>query len=580
LKSAQRCSGRVWLILLAVMSNSTPHSPTRPSSSRYFQPGSLSGSQPFLNILNPMNRTYQGYTQANQSPVMEENESEATEEQDIEAGHAIPRSTPRARSAFVKTQSKRKVSWETDGDVSEMNPLRPNIRREDRTYEQDASDDEVPQSFMIEASRSPRKPSPSGTNSSNKGKVRSQPLHSTSARSLPREGYPSLPVSIPPRPSELDVDEPPQSPPNQPTSPKPLRGLDAYERALWNWVNVYNLDAFLQEVYIYYEGKGIYSIALARGLNILTVGFVIAFSTFLLGCIDYNRITRDKVTHLSEAVIDRCVAKFSGVTLLFFLLFTAFYIWQIISFAFQVVRLVDMYHFYTHLLHIPDADIQTISWPEVVRRIGAIREDNPITAISSAAGNHAATPATASLDAHDIANRIMRQENYLIALFNKELLDLRMPLPPALKRILHRAGDEGKGRTLTKVLEWNLRFCLMEYLFDPRGRVRKVFLKNKNRAVLIQGLRRRFVFMGILNGIFAPFIVLYMIMYSFFRYFDEYRNNPSSIGSRRYTPFAQWKFREFNELSHFFTRRLDESYPLANIYIGQFPNEKIAIIMR
>lgn len=133
------------------------------------------------------------------------------------------------------------------------------------------------------------------------------------------------------------------------------------------------------------------------------------------------------------------------------------------------------------------ADIQTISWPEVVRRIGAIREDNPITAISSTANNRAATPATASLDAHDIANRIMRQENYLIALFNKELLDLRVPLPPALKRILHRTSDEGKGKTLTKVLEWNLRFCLMEYLFDPRGHVRKVFLKNKNRAILIQG---------------------------------------------------------------------------------------------
>jgi len=35
-----------------------------------------------------------------------------------------------------------------------------------------------------------------------------------------------------------------------------------------------------------------------------------------------------------------------------------------------------------------------------------------------------------------------------------------------------------------------------------------------------RSLRRRFVFMGILNAIFAPFIVLYMIMYSFFRYFD------------------------------------------------------------
>jgi autophagy-related protein 9 len=48
-----------------------------------------------------------------------------------------------------------------------------------------------------------------------------------------------------------------------------MRGLDAYERALWTWVNVYNLDAFLQEVYYYYDGKGIYSIALSRGLNLL-----------------------------------------------------------------------------------------------------------------------------------------------------------------------------------------------------------------------------------------------------------------------------------------------------------------------
>ncbi|KAG6376264.1 putative transmembrane protein [Boletus reticuloceps] len=516
-----------------------------------------------------MSRNYQGYTQASQSPVMEEeNESE---EHDIEAGHAIPRPS-RARNAFVTAQSKRKVSWETHADVAEMNPLRPNIRHEDGAYDQDVSDDEVPQSFMIEASRSPHKPSPSSAGGTNKGKARSQPLHSTSARSLPRDVHRSLPVSIPPRPSELDIDVPPQPPSNQPTSPKPLRGLDAYERALWNWVNVYNLDAFLQEHFMVYSAW----------------------------CIDYNRITRDKATRLSDAVIDHCVARFSGMTLLFFLLFTAFYVWQIISFAFEVTRLVDMYRFYTHLLRVPDvklspspscvvltvsclsmqADIQTISWPEVVRRIGAIREDNPITAISSAVGDRAATPATASLDAHDIANRIMRQENYLIALFNKELLDLRVPLPPTLKRILHQAGDEGQGRTLTKVLEWNLRFCLMEYLFDSRGRVRKVFLKSKNRAILIEGLRRRFVFMGILNAIFAPFIVLYMIMYSFFRYFDEYHNNPSSIGSRRYTPFAQWKFREFNELSHLFTRRLDESYPLANIYIGQFPNEKIAIIMR
>ncbi|OJA17312.1 hypothetical protein AZE42_04141 [Rhizopogon vesiculosus] len=514
-------------------------------------------------MMNPMGRTHQGYIQANQS-LVEENE------EDLEAGHT----TRGIMSKSTRSRGRRKVSWH--GENSEMNMLRPNIRKEDKTYEQDNSDDDVPQRFMIEDSSVSDRPS--------KGKGRSQPLYSTSARSLPRATVSpthTLPaMSIPPRPSEVDVDEPPWTPPQgrAQASPTPMRGLDDYERALWNWVNVYNLDGFLQEVYLYYEGKGIYSIALARGLNLLTVGFVIGFSTFLLGCIDYSRIDHDD-TRLSDVVIEHCVSKFSGFTLLFFLLFAAFYAWQIITFVFEVMRLVDMYKFYTYLLRVPDADIPTISWPEIVRRIGAIREENPITAISSAHGTNTAAPATASLDAHDVANRIMRRENYLIALFNKDLLDLRVPLPPKLKQLL-KASDDGKGRTLTRVLEWNLRFCLMEYLFDSQGRVRKVFLKNKNRAVLIEGLRRRFIFMGILNAIFAPFIVLYMLMYSFFRYFDEYHKNPSSIGSRRYTPFAQWKFREFNELSHLFTRRLDESYPLASMYIGQFPNEKMTIVMR
>ena len=166
------------------------------------------------------------------------------------------------------------------------------------------------------------------------------------------------------------------------------------------------------------------------------------------------------------------------------------------------MRLVDMYHFYTHLLKVPDvrlhflvyifhahrrvqADIQTISWAEIVRRIGAIREENPITAMSSKKGRLSDDTATAKLDAHDIANRILRQENYLIALFNKELLDLRIPWPTFLKPFI--VEEQGKGKLLTQALEWNLRFCLMEYLFDEHGKVRKVFLKSKNRSALIEG---------------------------------------------------------------------------------------------
>ncbi|KAJ7286140.1 putative transmembrane protein [Mycena rebaudengoi] len=556
------------------------------SGSRSYTSGGASSSRPFLNMLNPMARQYQGYSQANQS-LLEEDESRSSDdgEKDAEGsrsrGTIFQSTTEDIPMSNSRTHAQHRVSW--DGPPSDTHILRPNIQREDALHDRESSDDEVPQSFMIEATS--KKPSAKGKANANSSSSsgRPRPLHSVSGRQLP----PILPTHTSPHASTslrppADDSHVPRSSSRASSNdhdrqPKPMRGLDAYERALWNWVNVYNLDAFLQEVYYYYEGKGIYSIALSRGLNLLTVGFVIGFSTFLLGCIDYSRIRPEKSMKLADVVVGRCVSNFSGFTFLFFILFTAFYVWQIASFVLSVMRLVDMYNFFTHLLKIPDADIQTISWPEIVRRIGSIREDNPLTAISS---NVQATndTTTAKLDAHDIANRILRQENYLIALFNKDLLDLRVPLPSFLKRFI--AEEEGKGTMLTRALEWNLRFCLMEYLFDQHGRVRKVFLKSKNRVVLIEGLKRRFIFMGMLNAAFAPFIVLYLLMYSFFRYFEEYHKDPSTIGGRRYTSFAQWKFREFNELPHLFARRLDESYPYANMYIGQFPNENVTLIMR
>ncbi|KAI9511107.1 APG9-domain-containing protein [Russula earlei] len=523
--------------------------------------GPTASSRPFLNMLNPLGRAYQGYTAANQS-VLEEDEEDTDgatpprhEEIDLEA-QTLPTLT--YKTAFAtSTPAHHLPRSATDAGV-----LRPNIREDDRMQEESESDGEVPQSFLIESPASRRAPL------SRKGRARD--IRHTSQVTTPVD---PPRISVPPRPSEVNVEHPPTRFQAATVLPNPKRGLDAYERALWNWVNVYNLDAFLQDVYLYYHGKGIYSIALKRGLNLLTIGFVIAFSTFLLRCVNYSLIHPDQVTRLSDIIVERCVFRFSGFTLLFFLLFCAFYVWQIALFVLSIMRLVDMYHFYTYLLQIPDADIQTISWPEVVRRIGAIRNSNPLTELSSSSSRPRASEG-AKLDAHDIANRIMRQENFLIALFNKDLLDLRVSSQRAWPT------EEGKGRTLTRSLEWNLQFCLMDYLFDRRGRVRKVFLKSKNRTALIDGLRRRFIFMGILNAIFAPFIVVYLLMYSFFRYFEESYKNPSSISGRAYTPFAQWKFREFNELPHLFERRLKESYPIANMYMNQFPNEKLAIIMR
>ncbi len=224
-----------------------------------------------------LGRGYQGYMQANQS-VLEEEEEEDDEDSgggDLEAGRA----TRRDSVSTVLNKSKRRVSW--GAEASEMNVLRPNIKQDDRNYANDDSDDEVPQDFLIETAapgrvRKPQSPTTPRA-SSHKGKepavARQRPLYSASRRTTPPILPSNAAVSIPPRPSELDAEETTSTAAEPLTEPrvKQMRGLDDYERALWNWVNVYNLDAFLQEAYYYYEGKGIYSIALSRGLNLLLV---------------------------------------------------------------------------------------------------------------------------------------------------------------------------------------------------------------------------------------------------------------------------------------------------------------------
>lgn len=65
--------------------------------------------------------------------------------------------------------------------------------------------------------------------------------------------------------------------------------------------------------------------------------------------------------------------------------------------------------------------------------------------------------------------------------------------------------------------------------------MRKEFVKERRREDLVEGLKHRFIFMGCLNLMFSPFIVIYLLIYSFFRYFEVSRLSSLSRRSRWYT---------------------------------------------
>ncbi|KAI9758551.1 MAG: Golgi transport complex subunit 6 [Chaenotheca gracillima] len=344
---------------------------------------------------------------------------------------------------------------------------------------------------------------------------------------------------------------------------------DPKERAMWRWANVENLDNFLKDVYDYFIGNGIWCIVLSRVLNLLTLAFVVGFSTFLTMCVDYKKIPESKT--MSQIVIPKCTKNMSGSANLFIWLFSFLWIAKCFQYVVDMRRLRHLHDFYHHLLGVSDTDIQTISWQDVVGRLMALRDSNPTTAdgVSAKQRRFMGNQSKQRMDAHDIANRLMRKENYLIALFNKDILDLTLPIPFLRNRQL-----------FSKTMEWNLSLCILDYVFNQQGQVRPFFLRDTHRRALSEGLRRRFIFAGCMNVICAPFIVLYLVMLYFFRYFNEYKKNPSRLGSRQYTPLAEWKFREFNELWHLFQRRINMSYPFATRYIDQFPKDKTIQVSR
>ncbi|KAK5084937.1 autophagy protein atg9 [Exophiala xenobiotica] len=342
-----------------------------------------------------------------------------------------------------------------------------------------------------------------------------------------------------------------------------LATADPKEKAMWRWANVENLDNFLADVYDYYILRGYWSIILKRVLNLLTVAFVIGFCLFLTQCIDYGRIKGS--TKLSQILVKRCTARMGFVPNAILWLTTFVCITRCFQYLLDLRRLRRLHDFYLHLLDIPESEIQSISWQEVVGRLMALRDSNPNirTSQNPQSKRFLFTQSKQRMDAHDIANRLMRKDNYMIAMINKQVLDTTLALP-----IL------GSRQFFTRTLEWHLNYCIMDYVFNSQGQVRQLFLKDTHRKALSEGLRRRFVFAGTTSLLFAPILIVYFVVQNFFQHFNEYQKDPAQIGSRQYNVYAQWRFREFNELWHLFGRRLKMSHPFATRYINQFPKDK------
>ena len=330
-----------------------------------------------------------------------------------------------------------------------------------------------------------------------------------------------------------------------------------------------NLDMFFRELYEYYEKKGFGSVIATYLMNLLSILFLISTTTFLLTGLKWGKLNECRLDQSTcEHFSDYIQAPFSSNATTSFLLSSlvlvsfsfSFLFWLLLLFSFpSVVRNAFKLRSIYRENGISTRDLQTMKWSRIVtklreynQKVVYVRNDMKVNALT-------------------VALRVLRIENYKIGFFCLNVLPLGSPSwESSFPYFFSRSSSSLKQKKLSnhwwmgQILELNLDLALFNDIID-----KKTFQLRKNLTAV--ALSRYFRFLGLINLVLLPITLTITFVYFFFRYAEEFHSKRNYLGPRWWTPHSLWILREFNELPHLFTRRINKSLKVSEQYLKMFP---------
>ena len=286
-------------------------------------------------------------------------------------------------------------------------------------------------------------------------------------------------------------------------------------------------DSSYLEIYEYYYNGGFGTIIAKSITEILSLVFGIVFFIFVFIALNWTKILQcgnnNDIIDCGEihTYVEYQEPNFFHILVLSFCV--VFTVVKIFLFVEKYSKLKYMKSYYNNVLKISEKNLHTTSWVQII--------------------NEVSNKSQTKLSIKDITGIIMRKENFYISLIDKDVIGLNF---------------------YTKQLEINLHYIIL----------------NDIENISADKLKRRFVIYGLFNILLSLFIFIYQFVFFFVTNIDEFYKNKSSIGSRKYSPHTLYKFRDYNELDHFFEKRINKSIKLANQYITQFPSPIVEVICK
>nr|XP_018666906.1 autophagy-related protein 9A [Ciona intestinalis] len=352
--------------------------------------------------------------------------------------------------------------------------------------------------------------------------------------------------------------------------------MHAADRNKAQWHHIEDLDGFFVRVYQYHQNHGFGCILLQQIFELVQFIFVVVFATFLLVCVDYDilfanklppgfdvRNLTDKVT-LDDAVISsaKCTERVgqNGVLVLFILIAAVFWTLRAVKVFYNFFRLLEIRKFYNIALRIKQNDLDNNTWHEVQQRLMLVQEEQQMCIHKQ------------QLTELDVYNRILRFKNYMIAMVNKGLFPPKFRVP-----IL------GDVVFFTQSMKYNMELI---FFWGPRAifansyHMKDEYKSKSRRDQLAAKLSSDLLWLGLINLLLSPIILMWQILYSFFSYAEVLKREPGSFGARRWSMYSRLYLRHFNELPHEFQARLNRGHKPASTYMATFTSPVLTVLAK
>lgn len=339
------------------------------------------------------------------------------------------------------------------------------------------------------------------------------------------------------------------------------------------WNHIENLDEFFERVYTYQQEHGLVAILVKDIFELIQFAFIVLFTAFIIQCLRFSLLTADTITFVKNNVTGERDIIFSDLFdldrlrnphgLIVIILLMAFGLWLFWFYraVIRFFRFWEIRKFYHEALNITsELELRNTTWPMV------------LTLLKEAQREHKMNIRKQELTELDVYHRILRFKNYMVAMVNKSILPCKHWIPLFGEKIFYTQG-----------LQFNFELILFRgprAPFKDSFYLREEYKSAAKKPQLVQDLRFRIAILALVNLIFCPVILLYQILYSFFQYAELLKRQPGVFGRRRWSLYGRLYLRDFNELDHELTLRLNRAYKPARKFMDLFTNPLVVIVSR